>query len=81
MSDPQTHDPAEPASRPQPPLQFRLRAVLWITAATAILFAVLRWLGVPPQASLIVLVVLAVSVAAALALVAVIAASVGDRRE
>jgi hypothetical protein len=57
------------------PLQFRLRSLLGITVAVALLFATLRWLGVPPQASLIVLVVLTVSLAAAVGLVAVIAHS------
>ncbi len=62
------------SSRPRP-LQFRLRSMLLATAALGLLFATLRWLGVPPQASLIVLVVLSVSVPAALVLVAVIAGS------
>jgi Flp pilus assembly protein TadB len=63
----------------KPPLQFRLRTLLGVTTALALLFATLEWLGVPPLASFLVLVLLAVSVLAALALVIVIAASVaGD---
>jgi len=63
------------------PLQFRLRSLMAITAAIGLLFAMLRWLGVPPQASLIVLVVLTVSVVAAVGLVTVIAHSVSGRRD
>ena len=67
----------------QPPLQFRLRTMLIITAVFAAIFAVLKWLEVPPRDSLIVLILLAVSVIAALGLVVVIAGSVarGDGRE
>ncbi len=47
-----------------------------ITAAVCVLFATLEWLGVPPVASVIVLVVLGVGAVAAIALVVVIAGSV-----
>lgn len=57
------------------PLQFRIRTLLGMTVAVALLFAMLRWLGVPPQTSAIVLVLLTVSVAAAVGLVIVIARS------
>lgn len=57
------------------PLQFRLRSLLGITVAVALLFGLLRWLGVPPQTSALVLVLLTVSLAAAVGLVAVIARS------
>ena len=63
--------------RPRPPpLQFRLRTMFVVTAAFGLLFATLKWLGVPPVASFLVLVVLAVSVLAAFGLVVVIAGSV-----
>ncbi|NUQ63443.1 MAG: hypothetical protein HUU20_13270 [Pirellulales bacterium] len=58
-----------------PPLQFRLRSLLAMAVAVCLIFGTLRWLNVPPRASLIVLVILAVSVAAAVALVAAIAGS------
>ena len=61
------------------PLQFRLRTMFVITAACCLLFATLKWLGVPPVASLVVLVVLAVSVLAAIGLVVVIAGSMPGR--
>ena len=56
-----------------PPLQFGLRTLLVLTAAFGLLFATLKWLGVPPLASFIVLVVLTVSVLAAIGLVVAIA--------
>jgi cytochrome bd-type quinol oxidase subunit 1 len=67
----------------QPPLQFRLRTMLIVTAVFAAIFAVLKWLDVPPRVSLIVLILLGVSTIAALGLVVVIAGSVarGDDRE
>ena len=69
-------DNEKPARPRKPPLQFTLPALFGITAALAVLFGVLSWLGVPPLASFIVLVVLTVSVLAALGLVVVIAGSV-----
>lgn len=63
------------------PLQFGLRAMFAVTAALAMLFGVMSWLGVPPVARFVVLVVLAVSVPAAIALVVVIAGSVSDEKE
>jgi hypothetical protein len=57
----------------QRPLQFGLRTLLGATAATALLFGVLRWLDVPPRANWIVLLVALAGALAALALVAVIA--------
>lgn len=70
---PDTHRP--------PPLQFRLRSLLAMAVAVCVLFGTLRWLNVPPRASLIVLIILTVSAAAALALVVAIAGSEngGDR--
>ena len=68
--------------RSPPPLQFRLRSLLAMAVAVCLLFGTLRWLNVPPRASLIVLVILAVSAAAALALVVVIAGSEnGDEQD
>ena len=58
-------------SRPAP-LQFGLRTLLGATTGTAVLFGVLRWLDVPPRASLMVLVVGGAGAAAALGLVVVI---------
>jgi len=69
-------DNENPARFRKPPLQFTLPALFGITAALAVLFGALSWLGVPPLASFIVLVVLTVSVLAALGLVVVIAGSV-----
>ena len=69
-------DSDKPARPRKPPLQFTLPAMFGVTAASAVLFGVLSWLGVPPLASFIVLVVLTVSVLAALGLVVVIAGSV-----
>ncbi len=65
----------------QPALQFRLRSILVITVAIAMLFGLLRWLGVPPQASVIVMVVLGVSLAAAVGLVVVIARGMDGGQE
>lgn len=68
--------------RRRPPLQFRLRSLLAMAVAVCLLFGTLRWLNVPPRASLIVLVILAVSAAAALALVVAIAGSEnGDEQD
>ena len=69
-------DNEKPAHPRKPPLQFTLPALFGVTAALAVLFGALSWLGVPPLASFIVLVVLTVSVLAALGLVVVIAYSV-----
>jgi hypothetical protein len=64
-----------------PTIQIRLRTLLVITAAVAVLFGVLRWLEVPPQASLIVLAILGVGAAAAVGLVAIIAGSLAAQGE
>lgn len=63
----------EEPRRGKRPLQFRLAAAFGIMAAVSVLFGTLRWLGVPPEASMIVLVVLVASVLGAVALVVVIA--------
>ena len=63
------------------PLQFRLGTLFALTAATATLFGVLDWLGVPSEVSCVVLIVLIVSVLAALGLVVVIAGSVNDEHD
>ena len=71
----------DPTETPrQPPLQFGLRTVFAITIALALLFGILKWLGVPPLASFIVLVVLAVSMLAAVVLGVVIAGAGNDER-
>ena len=67
--------------RRQPPLQFRLRSMRVITVALSVLFATLKWLGVPAQASAIVLALLTVSVLAAVGLLVVIAGSVTGEEE
>ena len=67
--------------RRPPPLQFRLRTMFLVTAALCVLFATLRWLGVPPFAGYVVLIVLAVSVLAALGLVVAIAGSMPNGRD
>jgi Flp pilus assembly protein TadB len=74
-----TGDEHEPEPRPpKPPLQFSLRTLLALPVAVGLLFGTLRWLDVPPLASVIVLVVLIVGVVAALGLLAAIAASDDD---
>jgi len=60
---------------PRRPLQFRLSTAMGIMAGWSVLFATLRWLGVPPEACTVILVVLTVSVAAAVALVVMLAQS------
>jgi hypothetical protein len=64
-----------------PPIQLRLRSLFILTAAVAGLFGLLRWLGVPPEASLIVLAVLTVGLVAAVGLVVVLAGSLGGEAE
>jgi Flp pilus assembly protein TadB len=60
--------------RPRTPaIQIRLSTLLGITAAVAVLFGTLRWLGVPPRASLLVLVVLMAGAMAAVGLVVILA--------
>ncbi|MCE5266484.1 MAG: hypothetical protein LLG00_01170 [Planctomycetaceae bacterium] len=61
------------------PLQFSLRALLTLPIAVGLLFGTLRWLNVPPVASLIVLAIIVVSAAAAVGLLAALAAA--DRRD
>jgi len=79
MTGPDQSDPHQRNER-RPPLQFGLRAVLWIMVAVSLLFGTLRWLNVSPWASAMVLVILIVSVAAALGLVVAIAAARDDDR-
>ncbi len=65
--------------RPRSPaIQIRLSTLLAITAAVAVLFGTLRWLGVPPRASLLVLVVLLAGAVAAVGLVVVLARSLAS---
>lgn len=63
------------------PLQFNLKALLVLTAVFGLIFGQLRWMGAPPMAGFLVLLVLAVSVGAAVGLVAVIASRSDDREE
>jgi Flp pilus assembly protein TadB len=67
--------PEQESRQDKPPLQFSLRALLMLPVAVGLLFGTLRWLGVPPLANAIVLVILVVSVAAALGLLAAVAAA------
>ncbi len=61
-----------PPERATRPLQFRLSALLVLTAVVAVLFGLLRWVGVPPQAGAVVLVVLVIGALAALGLIAAV---------
>ena len=63
----------EPPPLRPPAIQIRLRTLLGITAVVALLFGVLRWLEVPAQASLLVLVVLTAGAIAAVGLMVAIA--------
>jgi len=56
----------------RPPLQYSLRGLFLLTAATAVLFGTLRWLEVPPAASVLVLVILIIAGAAAVGLLVAI---------
>ena len=67
---------ADPPSRA--PLQFSLRALFGITTAVAVLFGLLRWAGVPPKVSVLVLVILSIGSAAAVGLLVVIAGAAQD---
>ncbi len=55
------------------PLQFSIRSMLGLMTAVSVLFGTLRWLGVTPAASAMVLLILTVAVLAALGLIAAIA--------
>ena len=61
-----------------PPLQFRLRTMLAAAVACALVFGLLRLLGVPPKTGFVVLAILAVTVAAAIGLLVVIAGAASD---
>ncbi len=56
----------------RPPLQYTIRGLLLLTVATAVLFGALRWLEVPPAASVLVLVILIIAGAAAVGLLVAI---------
>jgi hypothetical protein len=56
----------------RPRLQFSLRGLLLLTVAVALLFGTLRWLGVSPEASGFILVVLIIAAAAAIGLMVAI---------
>ncbi|MEN6448949.1 MAG: hypothetical protein ABFC96_00520 [Thermoguttaceae bacterium] len=60
------------------PLQFSLRALLTLPIVVGLLFGTLRWLGVPPLGSLIVLAIIIVSAAAALLLLVALAGRNND---
>ncbi len=65
----QCDEPPEHAARP---LQFRISALLVLTAVVAALFGLLRWVGVPPEAAAVVLVVLVAGAIAAVGLTAAV---------
>jgi hypothetical protein len=72
-----THEPddnqASAEQTPQrPPPQFSIRGLLLLTAAVALLFGTMRWLGVSPEASALVLVVLMIAGLGAVALLVTI---------
>jgi hypothetical protein len=58
---------------PRRPLQFSLRSLLMAMVVTAVLFGTLRWLGVSPFASGVVLVILMLGIVLAVALLVAIA--------
>jgi dolichyl-phosphate-mannose--protein O-mannosyl transferase len=66
------------APRRRPPLQYRLRDLLTLTAALSVVFGTLRWLGVSAATGAVVLVILLVSAAAAVGLLFVIASGDED---
>ena len=60
-------------------LQFGIRGLLGLAVAVAVIFGTLKWMGVGPRESLIVMLILIVGGLAALGLIAAIAASLrGD---
>ncbi|MFZ1933530.1 MAG: hypothetical protein WCB27_16405 [Thermoguttaceae bacterium] len=61
--------------RCRPPLQFSLRALLTLPIAVGLLFGTLRWLGVSPLASGIILAILTLSAVAAIGLLVALAGS------
>ena len=67
-------------SNRRPPLQFSLRALLTLPVVVGLVFGTLRWLGVSPLASAIILVILTLSAAAAIGLLAALAGSDDDER-
>jgi hypothetical protein len=67
------NEESSPNDRPRrPPLQFSLRGLLILTAAVALLFGTLRWLNVPPEASVMILVSLIIAAVAAIGLMVAI---------
>ena len=66
-----------PAGRPRPP-QFHLSTLMGVTAAVAVLFGTLRWLGVPDEAAYLVLGLLVVCGLAAGGLVLSLRSSLMD---
>jgi hypothetical protein len=62
--------PDDPPRRPS--LQFSLRGLLLLTAAVALLFGMLRWADVPPEASVMILVSLIIAGVAAIGLMVAI---------
>ncbi len=72
------HETPSNEPHPQAPLQIRLLSLFGITAAVALLFGVLRWLKVSPDAALFVLVVLSAAAVAAVGFVVVMVRAVSD---
>ena len=71
-------DRHQQSSRRRPPLQFSLKALLTLPVVVGLVFGTLRWLGVSPLASAIVLAILTVSAVAAVGLLAAIARADDD---
>ena len=71
-------DRREESRRRGPPLQFSLKALLTLPVVVGLVFGTLRWLGVSPLASAIVLAILTVSAAAAIGLLAALAGADDD---
>jgi hypothetical protein len=74
-------DDREPEpKRQRPPLQYSLRTLLTLPVVVGLLFGTLRWLGVSPLASGIVLAILVVSAVAAIGLLATLAGADDDEQ-
>jgi hypothetical protein len=59
----------------QPRHQFGMRALLGLTAVSAVIFGAFRWLGLTPRTSLFVAAILVVALVAAISLVVAIGRS------
>ena len=69
--------PGGPGPGPGQPLQFGISGLLALTTVVAVVFGVLRWLGISTQAAWVVLLLMVVGGIGAVALVWAIAQSAG----